>query len=365
MNQGNPVIVILSLLAFIAFGAISCWATSESLFHTELFGQGVPKIMYWIIVVGFYVITSLGTKWIIDSFNTEAFVEKRKLKLVGGILIVAVFWVLVSLPTNAHTFLYKRSAKSVAQKELKWQEGQLSARADIDAYELQIRNDIMKPVLEINQLKESLVGDEGEINHLERPGYAEESEEILQKIERKLRVNNGTIKRIRANNSSKNEINRLRGYYSNAIDAQLAIFASELEREIANLVANHEKNVADAKSAEKLVRAAYEALNADDESREDVLEAARNQINNAYNVLGDGRIAGAPSVREDYVENMKGMPSNRLTNVVEVVYRDYLSGQLDKKYDMPEVKGMIYFFLLSLMIDLAAFLFFNIAFKKN
>jgi hypothetical protein len=365
MNQRNPVIVILSLLAFIAFGAISCWATSESLFHTELFGQGVPKIMYWIIVVGFYVITSLGTKWIIDSFNTEAFVENRMLKLIGGLLIVAVFWIIVSLPTNAHTFLYKRSAKSVAQKELKWQEGQLSARTDIDAYELQIRNDIMKPVTGIIQLKESLVGDEGEINHPERPGYAKESEEILQKIESKLGVKIGTIKRIQANNSSKNEINRLRGYYSNAIDDQLTIYVADLEKQIAYLVANYEKHVADAKSAEKLVRAAYEALNADDESREDVLKEARKQINNAYNVLDNGKIDGATSTRENYVENVKGMPSNRLTNVVEVVYKDYLSGQLNKKYDMPETKGMIYFFLLSLMIDLAAFLFFNIAFKKN
>ena len=148
-----------------------------------------------------------------------------------------------------------------------------------------------------------------------------------------------------------------------AIDDQLTIYVAELEKQIAYLVANYEKHVSDAKSAEKLVRAAYEALNAYDEYREDVLKEAREQINNAYNVLDNGKIDGATSTREDYVENVKGMPSNRLTNVVEVVYKDYLSGQLNKKYDMPETKGMIYFFLLSLMIDLAAFLFFNIASK--
>jgi len=362
MNQRNPVTVVLSLLAFVAFGAISCWATSESLFHTELFGQGVQKIVYWIVVVGFYVITSLGTKWIIDSLNTEVFVEKRRLKLIGGILIVAVFWIIVSLPTNAHTFLYKRAAKSVAQKELKWQEDELQAKTDVDAETLRIRNEALKPVLEIQQEKQRLIG---EILHPDRPGFDKEAEEILQNIEGKLGIRIGTIPRTKARNLSKNEINRLREHYSNAIDDQLAIFAANIEANIAKRVANFEKDVADAKSAEKLVRAAYDALNADDESREDVLKEARKQINNAYNVLDKGKVQGAASARDIYLDEMKGMPSNRLTNVVEVVYKDYLSGQLNKKYDMPETKGMIYFFLLSLMIDLAAFLFFNIAFKKN
>lgn len=362
MSQRNPLTVILSLLAFIVFGAISCWATSESLYHTELFGHGVPKVMYWAIVVGFYVITSLGTKWIIDSFNTEAYVEKRRLKLIGGILVVVVFWILVSLPTNAHTFLYKRSAKSIAQKELKWQEGQLSARTDIDAYIFQIKSDITEPVVEIQQMEQELMD---ELRHPDRPGYAQESEEILQKIERKLGIRIGSIKRIKANNTSKNEINRLCQHYSNAIEAQLSIYSANLDKQVAEKASNYEKHVADAVQAEKLVRASYAALNADDESREEVLADARRQINNAYNVLDNGQLDGATSSRDTYVEKVKGMPSNRLTNVVEVVYKDYLSGQLNKKYDMPETKGMIYFFLLSLMIDIAAFLFFNIAFKKN
>ena len=362
MSQRNPLTVILSLLAFIVFGAISCWATSESLYHTELFGQGVPKVMYWAIVVGFYVITSLGTKWVIDSFNTEAFVEKRRLKMIGGILVVVVFWILVSLPTNAHTFLYKRSAKSVAQKELKWQEGQLSARTDVEAYALQLREDIMAPVLEIQQMEQELMD---ELRHPDRPGYAQEAEEILQKIEHKLGAQIGTIKRVRASNTSKNEINRLCQHYSNAIEAQLNIFSANLEKQVAEKASNYEKHVADAVKAEKLVRASYNALDTDDESREKVLTEARKQINNAYNVLDNGKLDGATSARNTYVEKVKGMPSNRLTNVVEVVYKDYLSGQLNKKYDMPETKGMIYFFLLSLMIDIAAFLFFNIAFRKN
>lgn len=362
MNRRNPLVFILSFMAFIAFGAISCWATSESLFHTDLFGQNVPKIMYWTIVVGFYVITSLGTKWIVDSFNTEKRIEKRKIKLIGGVLIVIVFWLLVSLPTNAHTFLYKRSANPIAQKELKWQEGQLAGITDIDAYTIQLRNEIMKPVLRINQKKEELIG---EINNPDRPGFADRAEKILQEIEGELRIDIGSIPRTKAVNHSRNEMNRLRAHYSNAIDAQLEVLTNDLEKQVVLKVANYEKQIADAKSSAKLVRAAYDALDAKDENSEEVLKEARKQINNAYNILDNGKIDGATSSRDIYVEKVKGMPSNRLTNVVEVVYKDYLSGQLNKKYDMPETKGMIYFFLLSLMIDLAAFLFFNIAFNNK
>lgn len=362
MNRRNPLVFILSFMAFIAFGAISCWATSESLFHTDLFGQNVPKIMYWTIVVGFYIITSLGTKWIIDSFNTEAYVEKRRLKLIGGSLVVIVFWLIVSLPTNAHTFLYKRSAKPVAQKELKWQEGQLAGITDIDAYIIQLKSEIMKPVLSINQKKEELIG---EINNPDRLGFADRAEKILQEIEGQLHITIGSIPRTKAVNHSRNEMNRLREHYSNAIDAQLAVLTEDLEKQVALKGANYEKQIADAKTSAKLVRAAYDALDAEDENREVVLKEARKQINNAYNIIDNGKIEGSTSSRNTYIEKVKGMPSNRLTNVVEVVYKDYLSGQLNKKYDMPETKGIIYLFLLSLMIDLCAFLFFNIAFKRN
>lgn len=352
----------MPFLAFAGLAAISCWWTSESLFHSKLFGEETPKIVYWVVVICFYVIISLGTKWIIDSLNMQSDVSHRRLKLIGGLLIVVAFWIAVGLPTNAHTLLYNRSAKSVAQKELKWQEGQLAVFiTDIDDFVEQKRSEIMQPVMEIRQLKETLTG---EILHPDRPGFAKEAEEILQKIEAKLGIEIGSIPRIRAANSSKNEMNRLRQHYSNAIDKQLELLVAKLVNDANVKVANYTATVADAENATKKVKAVYAALDAKDEKREEVLAEARNQINNAYNVLDSPLLPTTKLSRDRYVDEKRGMPSNRLINVVEVVYKDYLQGDLSKKYDMPETKGLIYLILLSLLVDVGAFLFFNIAFKK-
>ena len=56
------------LLMFVIFGAISCFATSESLYLT--FDGAFPRFIWVAIVIGFYIITSLGTKWIIESFSS-------------------------------------------------------------------------------------------------------------------------------------------------------------------------------------------------------------------------------------------------------------------------------------------------------
>lgn len=353
---------ILPFLAFVIFGAISCWATSESLFLSFLGGAAIPKIVFWVIVVGFYVVTSLGTKWIIDSFNTQTYVSHRRLKLVGGLLIVIAFWLLVSLPTNAHTFLYKRSAKTVAQRELKWQEKQMEVITDVGAYSAKLYADINEQVAKINGKKIELVG---EITHPDRPGFMEKSERILQEIESAMGLKIGSIPRTPMANASEREINRLTKHYSNAIDEQISVYESKLTKDVLVLIANFENSIKDAEDALKFNRAAYKALNADDEVQEEVLREARKQINHCYNIIDVHKIEGAESSRDKYIDGEKGMPSNRLTNVVEVVYKDYLNGDLSEKYDMPETKGMIYFILLSLMIDIAAFLFFNIAFKSH
>lgn len=352
----------LPFLAFVIFGTISCWATSESLFLSFLGGAAIPKVVFWIVVVGFYVVTSLGTKWIVDSFNTQAYVSHRRLKLVGGLLIVVAFWLLVSLPTNAHTFLYKRSAKTVAQRELKWQEKQLDVITDTSSYAAKLRADINQQITEIDQLKTALLG---EITHPDRPDFGEKSEKILQQIEGKLGLKIGSIPRTRKANNSEKEMNRLTKHYSNAIDDQKEVYEDRLLQDALVLILNYEESVKDARNALKYNRAVYKALNADDEVQEDVLREARKQINHDYNIIDAHKVEGAESARDKYINVEKGMPSNRLTNVVEVVYKDYLRGDLSKKYDMPETKGMIYFILLSLMIDIAAFLFFNIAFKNN
>ena len=79
MEQNNY-LKIVWIAAFVAFAGVSCWATAESL-HMLL--SSWPKIMCWIVTVGFFIIASFGTKMIVDSLNQNIYIDKRGLRLIG------------------------------------------------------------------------------------------------------------------------------------------------------------------------------------------------------------------------------------------------------------------------------------------
>lgn len=87
--EQNKFLKIFSIIAFLAFASVSCWATAESL---HLLLPSWPVVMCWIVTIGFFFIASLGTKMIADSLNQNVYIEKRSLMLIGGILITLVFW---------------------------------------------------------------------------------------------------------------------------------------------------------------------------------------------------------------------------------------------------------------------------------
>ena len=91
MGQNN-ILKIISVFAFIALAAVSCWATQESL---HLLLPSWPQAICWIVTVAFFIIASVGTKLIVDSLNQNVYIEKRGMKLLGGILIVLVFWLML------------------------------------------------------------------------------------------------------------------------------------------------------------------------------------------------------------------------------------------------------------------------------
>lgn len=357
----NNFLKIFSIVAWAVFAAVSCWATSESLFLSFSGGAAYPKIIFWIIVVGFFVLTSIGTKWVVEGLS-GSYVENKNAKLFGGLIIVVFFWFAVSMPTNAHTFLYKKAAKSVAQKEVVYLQGQLQTVSDKSTFVQSLRSEFDARMKEVDHLTESLMD---EIQHPDRPGFDVKAENILQKIETGLGIKIGTIVQKKPLNNSETEINRCTKYYRNAISEHKRIAEENAMIAWKRAINDFENKVKDAKKSEKYLGAVYKALNDEDVAQEDVLKEARKQINSAYDILDKNSPDGAVSSRDKYVNVEKNMPSSRLINVVEVVWKDYLHGDLQTKYDMQELKGMIYYILLSILVDFAAFLFFNIAFKKE
>ena len=108
--------VIGAGIAFLILAGISCWATEKSL-HM-LLPVGWPEILVWGITIAFFVVASIGTKLIADSLMSSGFVENRKGKLWGGIFLVVFFWLIMSMPTNTHTFFYNDKIGSVISKDI-------------------------------------------------------------------------------------------------------------------------------------------------------------------------------------------------------------------------------------------------------
>ena len=98
--NGNKFLKIFALIAFVAFATVSCWSTTESLFLTLEHAE-IPKWIFWIAVVGLYVLTSICAKLVLDSFNQNIYMEHRTVKCIIGLLGVLLLWIAFSMPTNA------------------------------------------------------------------------------------------------------------------------------------------------------------------------------------------------------------------------------------------------------------------------
>ena len=53
-----------------------------------------------------------------DAVHNDGSVDNPKAKLWGGIALLLLTWVIISLPTNAHTFFYKLQIKNVLTQDL-------------------------------------------------------------------------------------------------------------------------------------------------------------------------------------------------------------------------------------------------------
>lgn len=175
MRQNNYLKLVWAV-AFIAFAGVSCWATAESL---HLLLSSWPLVLCWIVTIGFFIIASLGTKMIVDSLNQNIYIENKGFHLIGGIIIVLIFWLICSLPTNTHTFFYRTVINDKVNTDISTTRGYLS----------QIKNNTnnkTQATIKVNELKNNvdvLLGElEAEIKNEVNPGFGPKSKEILRKF---------------------------------------------------------------------------------------------------------------------------------------------------------------------------------------
>lgn len=348
----NNRLKIVWILLFVLFSGISCWATAESL-HMLL--NSWPVFFCWVIAIGFFVIASYGTKLIVDSLNQNIYMEKRGICLIGGILIALVFWLVCSMPTNTHTFFYR----TLIDKEVS---------TDINttcAYLAQIKDNttnkqkIQKQLDKLDNDIEIKLGElEAEIKNDLNPGFGPKAKEIFADFAKMLNVAKIDPLALGSTSSSKEGRKKLVDEYRKKIYA----LKEARKTSIKMTMIKPEQGMKDAEKAYnnlQIVKETIESQDFDLNNAEDIA-AIRSKLNDGYTVINSNKM---------YVEFNTIEDEERYTASNVVTRVDHLTSVFDVWSDFFDGKyagmGFGFWIVIAMLVDIAGFLFFDLAFKKT
>lgn len=348
MQQNNYLRLAL-IAGFLAFAGISCWATAESL-HMLL--SSWPKIMCWIVTVGFFIIASIGTKMIVDSLNTNIFIEKRGMRLCGGILIVLIFWLGFSFPTNTHTFFYRSAISDKVTTDISVTRGYLNQIEDNTDKKAQAQIKIEQMDSRVTQLLNDLTG---EIWNYNNPGFGAESKRILGSLATELGV--PEITPLSVKGTSKQDLQRLCDAYRSKV---MRLKEDRAKAIMADIQRPNKENIREAKAMnedlglmQKYI--AEGTINLNDPEQMTGPNGVCNKLNEAYNLIKKNRNFVNFSNKTDEEQYTAPEPMTKVRRMISVidVWSDYLHG----KY---AGYGFVTWILLSVLADVAAFIFFDL-----
>lgn len=350
MNE-NKFAKIFGLIAFVAFSAISCWATAESL---NLLLPSWPLIMCWVITVGFFFIASWGSKMIVDSLNQKIYMEKRGLHLLGGVIILLIFWLVCSMPTNTHTFFYRSVINDKVSTDISTTSGYLGQIKDNT-------NNKTQAQIKVNELKNNvdlLLGElEAEIKNEANPGFGPKSKDILRKFATLLGVDK--IEPLSYKGTSVQDRNKLQDAYRTKIYILAENRATNI---MAHILAPNKDNLKEVErdDANLSLLKKYISDKTIDLNESSDIENVCEKLNTAYNTVKKNRDFVNFSSKTDEIAYTADNPVTKVKRMLSVfdVWEDFLAGQYAGH-------GFLFWIVISILVDVAAFVFFDIAFKKR
>lgn len=339
------------MAGFLAFGAVSCWATAESL---HLLLPNLPLVMCWAVTIGFFFIASWGTKMIIDSLNQSIYMEKRGATLLGGIVIVLVFWLFCSMPTNTHTFFYRNLIDEKVTNDIATTQGYLTQIKDNTVTDAKIKARCAEVEKQINIKLQSL---EAEIKNPLNPGNGPETEMILGEIAQILGVNK--INKLSGAGNSVSERNKLYQAYRDVILLQLDNKKMNIVKEMLPTNDNYRKIASkDLKNLELIKeykdKGQLLLTDADD------VKTVCDKLNQSYSTIKTYQQFVDFKNEADKDIYTSPNPQTKVSRLLSVydVWVDFLTGKQGGL-------AFVFWIIISILVDVAAFIFFAIAFKKR
>lgn len=349
---------IFAMLAFIVLAALSCKWTAESLYmwHPDLTIYGA-----WAIAVLSFVIASLCFSQLLKSLDrNEDFYGKlfgRTGAFIIGLLGLVFFWMCVSLPTNTHTLLYGANIKTVMIQDITRTKGYLTDLRDNNQQikAIESKRDAMAALISTR-----LQAMQDEIIHPGHEGVGYRFNAIITNVEKILSEAIGKqvkIQRAERVGSNPREWNNTYKYYQTSVLANLDIYRRQCDEQIRRV--QNAMNDDELRAKIQNLSIAQEDINEMEDVNTEVIKAASNDLSKAYAYIKKNADYLKFKTEEDkarYTAEFPHTDAEDLLNVEEVV-RDYV------KTD--RYKGMSYWILIALLVDIAGFVFFNIAFNKK
>lgn len=351
--EENKTLKIISLCGFAIFAAVSCWATAESL---HLLLPSWPSFMCWAVTIGFFVIASIGTKLIVDSFNQNIYLEKRGLRLIGGILLTLVFWLICSMPTNTHTFFYRTAAPDIVTQDLALTKSYLQQLRDNVKNETEIKEKLDSLERGVNSGVTALFN---EIENMAQPGFGPRAKAILIEIAKDLLVSR--IPELSYKGTTASQQKALKDQYNAMIGELLNNRKSELRT---NYTDPQEKlfmpEAAKAIETIESIEDSVMQMDANGVVDNNLIAQADIALQKGYTTIknyADYVTFKSDSDKELYTADNLVTKTTKLLSVIDV-WKDFLAGK-------HAGRGFVFWIVISILVDIAAFIFFDIAFKKR
>ncbi len=349
--NGNSYLKLFSAVAFLAFATVSCWATAESL---HLLLSSWPLAMCWVVTVGFFFIASWGTKLIVDSLNQNIYVENRGWRLVGGIIILLIFWLVCSMPTNTHTFFYRSVIHDKVTNDIAATEGYLIQIRDNVTTETRIQ--VRLAELE-NRINIKLGELKAEIVNEANPGFGPKSKEILRAFAEILGV--AKIEPLTYKGKSMQDREKLYDAYRTKIYILMDVRKMNIIKEMTPANNHHQEQAKNDYKNLELVKKYIEDGTLDLNNAKDI-KSICDRLNESYATI---RTYKQFVDFKDETDLTAYTSSNAVTKVKRMisvfeVWEDFIKGEY-------KGRGFIFWVLISILVDVAAFVFFDIAFKKR
>lgn len=350
---------IIAIIAFLSLAGFSCFWTAESIY---IWQPNITLAGAWLIAVVFYVIASICFSMLLKAIDKRADFYGKLGGRTGAFLLgffgLLIFWIGLSLPTNTHTLLYRGSIKNVLENDLSRTQGYLK--------ELQTNNTAIEMVKQkynakVNAVNALFVRMEQEMERPNDKGIGSKFNTILLELEATLTEDAAHPVKIQRQPSGKTHrewVDILTYYRSQASD-QLNLYKIACNKEIEEIQA-----AMDSEKLDKLINETEEMY----EGVKDMNGVNDKKIANAVRVLNTDYsyiknyaqyIPFKGKDKEIYTRPVPVAEAQVMRSVPEVWY-DYFTA---RKYSFDN--GFIWWVLLALLVDISAFVFFNMAFNSK